>query len=372
MSDPVLHIYSGNLFGGVETVLITLAGEECSHLPSEFALCFEGRLSTELRSRGASLHMLGPARLSRVDSILRARASLAKVLAARRYSAVICHAFWSWGIFGSVVRRSALPAICWVHDEPKWDHWMDRVSFLRLPDIAICNSRFVAGRLKQIWPGARTEVIYCPVSLAIPDRAARHRQLVRAELGTSENAAVIIQACRFEAWKGHLQNIMALKELGSDRNWEGWLVGDLQRESESAYLAEVRRAVRDFGLESRVRFLGQRSDVPRLLAAADIHCQPNTAAEPFGIVFVEALAAQLPVITTNLGAASEILDSTCAILVPPGRVGDLADALKRLVDNPLERARLGAAGPARAQLLSNPRAQASKLAAVLQSLPRAA
>jgi hypothetical protein len=57
----VLHVYSGNLFGGVETLLITLAQQRslCPQMQPHFALCFEGRLVNELRAVGVGVHMLG-------------------------------------------------------------------------------------------------------------------------------------------------------------------------------------------------------------------------------------------------------------------------------------------------------------------------
>jgi len=55
----------------------------------------------------------------------------------------------------------------------------------------------------------------------------------------------------------------------------------------------------------RVRFVGERLDVARILAAADIFCQPNIEAEPFGIVFIEALYAGLPVVASASGGALE-------------------------------------------------------------------
>jgi glycosyltransferase involved in cell wall biosynthesis len=63
----VLHVHSGNLYGGVETMLATLARERgaCAGLESRFALCFEGRLKDELLATGASVHVLGAARVSR-------------------------------------------------------------------------------------------------------------------------------------------------------------------------------------------------------------------------------------------------------------------------------------------------------------------
>src|SRR5207302_1246255 len=105
-----------------------------------------------------------------------------------------------------------------------------------------------------------------------------------------------------------------------------------------------------------------------LLAAADIHCQPNTGPEPFGITFIEALYAGLPVVTTGIGGALEIVDGSCGILVEPGDPAALAAALGRLIEDRDLRARLGAAGPARAAALCEPRAQLQTLAHALTKL----
>ncbi len=71
----------------------------------------------------------------------------------------------------------------------------------------------------------------------------------------------------------------------------------------------------------------------RLLAAADIHCQPNTGPEPFGITFIEALYAGLPVVTTSIGGALEIVDGSCGMLVEPNDPAALAGALRRLIED---------------------------------------
>ena len=49
-----------------------------------------------------------------------------------------------------------------------------------------------------------------------------------------------------------------------------------------------------------------------MMAAADIYCQPNLTAEPFGITFIEALHSRLPVVATALGGTREIVDESCA------------------------------------------------------------
>jgi glycosyltransferase involved in cell wall biosynthesis len=110
-------------------------------------------------------------------------------------------------------------------------------------------------------------------------------------------------------------------------------------------------------LAERVRFLGHRSDVPALMCAADIFCQPNADPEPFGVVFVEALQAGVPIVTYSMGGPQEILDQNCGILVPPGDLAGLHSALVRLMEDAPLRAKLGSAGPARAKSLCDPAQQ---------------
>ena len=103
------------------------------------------------------------------------------------------------------------------------------------------------------------------------------------------------------------------------------------------------------GVADRVRFLGQRSDVPRLMAAADVFCQPNTGPEPFGIVFVEALSPACRWSRRRSAGRLEIVDEACGVLTPPGDAAAVAAALAGLIRDPDRRRALGAAGPARAE-----------------------
>jgi len=131
---------------------------------------------------------------------------------------------------------------------------------------------------------------------------------------------------------------------------------------EAEFLAELQATAFRLGIGERVKFLGQRTDVGNLMRAADIHCQPNTGPEPFGIVFVEALYAGLPVVTSNFGGGAEIVNDSCGILTPPGDAEAAANALRSLILNPELRARLGAAGPVRANAISNPHRPLATLA----------
>ncbi|QSQ20224.1 glycosyltransferase [Pyxidicoccus parkwayensis] len=350
----VLHVYSGNLYGGVESFLRTVAQEQALRpgLTHAFALCFEGRLADELREAGAEVHLLGAARVGRPWTVYRARAALRELLRRERYDVVLCHAIWPQALFGPVARAARVPLVFYQHDVLYGRHWLERWARATPPDLVITNSRFSAGTLAAVYPHARSRLAYCPVR-ALEPAAAEDRARLRAELGAGEKDAVIVQTSRMQELKGQRLLLEALGRLRQVPGWQAWVAGGAQRVEEEEYLAGLKAQAEGLGLTGRVHFLGQRSDVPRLLRAADIHCQPNISPESFGIAFVEALLAGLPVVTTAMGGPLEIVDATCGVLVPP-RPAPLAVELRKLIENPEARQRLGAAGPARAAKLCDP------------------
>jgi glycosyltransferase involved in cell wall biosynthesis len=367
----LLHVYSGNLYGGVESMLAVLAREAaaCPELEPEFALCFEGRLARELRACGATVHILGAVRVSRPASILRARRALQKILKSRRPDFVMCHSAWSYSVFAVAARRLRLPVGFWLHDAVRGRHWTERWARLRTPDIVIYNSQFTGKTVSAVFPTARTALVHCPV--APPARHKADRMTVRQELGVAPETVVIVQVGRLERWKGHALLLHALGFLGEVAGWECWIVGGAQRASERAYESQLRTLAVSRGVRTRVRFLGERSDVARVLAAADIFCQPNAQAEPFGVAIIEALYSELPVVATDMGGPSEILgDQSCGVLVPPRRPEDLAKSLRALIEHPTGRRAMGALGPRRARELSDPGAQLRRLHDVLATVIR--
>ena len=100
-----------------------------------------------------------------------------------------------------------------------------------------------------------------------------------------------------------------------------------------------------------------------------MYCQPNVRPEPFGIVFVEALAAGLPVVTTRTGGAVEIVDHTCGLLLDGPDPAAVESALRRLIQDPALRRRLAYAAVQRAARFCDRDRHAAHLWSVLAHQP---
>jgi glycosyltransferase involved in cell wall biosynthesis len=273
-------------------------------------------------------------------------------------------------VLGPASRGARVPLALWLHDAGAGRHWLDRRARLNPPDLVVCNSRFTSEAARRLYPRARAEVVYSPLSAcASPTaRTPAARAALRAEMGTPEGAVVIIQVGRMEPLKGHAVHLEALAALREVPDWVCWQVGGAQRATEAEYVRELKSLAARLRIGDRVRFAGERADVAELLAAADIYCQPNTRPESFGLTFVEALLARLPVVTTDLGGAREIVDESCGRLVAPGDARAMADALRPLVEEPDARQSLGARGPARARELCDPARQVRRVGEILATL----
>lgn len=351
----VLHVHSGNLYGGVETFLLSLARFRAlaPSMDMSVALTSDGRIAADLRTAGVPVTILGEARISRPFTVRRTRRTLASLVQSQRPDVMVCHQAWPLALFGPVATRHSVPLVLWMHMAASRD-WLDRLAGRVGPGTIVCNSRFTASTLPP--SSARVEVVYAPIDSGAP-RAAH-------TAGSNGNA-VIIQVSRMEPLKGHAVLLDALAQLRDRAGWTCRLAGGAQRAHEARYMASLRAQAATLGIADRVEFLGERSDIQRLLADSDIYCQPNVEPDAFGISLIEAMAAGLPVVTSALGGAKEIVDETCGVLVAPRDAAALASELSALLDDRSRRERLGANGPARARALCDPSAQMPRIGEIL-------
>jgi glycosyltransferase involved in cell wall biosynthesis len=228
----------------------------------------------------------------------------------------------------------------------------------------VCNSQATADALIAAGGDrAKITVVHDGVDAAPFDVPADIAEL-RAQIAPGAPTLVGLFG-RLTPWKG--QHVL-LEAIATIPSAHAVLVGDALF-GEQAYAATLYERAAQPDLGGRVHFLGFRSDVPALMRAMDILAHTSTASEPFGLVIVEGMLARRPVIATAAGGALEIvLPQQTGLLVAPGSVAELHDALQRLLANPAEAARLAAAGRERAERHFSLAALFHGLSAVLASI----
>lgn len=166
--------------------------------------------------------------------------------------------------------------------------------------------------------------------------------------------------------KGHADLIRALARL-ADRPWQSTWVGSLDRDHETT--GTVRSLIAEHRLTDRIRLCGALSG-PELAAAyasADVFVLPSHY-EGYGMAFAEALARGLPVVGYAAGAVPNTVPAGAGILVPPGDVDALTDALTRVVNDRALRSSLGDAAWAHGRRLPTWRDTAAAVSAALASV----
>jgi glycosyltransferase involved in cell wall biosynthesis len=125
------------------------------------------------------------------------------------------------------------------------------------------------------------------------------------------------------------------------------------------------------GIDDSVRFVHGISDAElvELMGSAEVACVPSLY-EGFSLPTAELMACATPLVVSRAGAIPEVVgeDGQCADLVTPGDVGQLEQALERMLDDPERRERMGAAGRRRVQELFSWRAVAAATAAAYEEV----
>ncbi len=161
---------------------------------------------------------------------------------------------------------------------------------------------------------------------ARPAGDADNRARVRQEFGLHADAKLLVRIGRLDYYKGNQILLPALAACDTDAHL--LLVGD----GPERHALETQ--ARELGLNGRVICTGYRDDVGELLGAADLFVI-SSLQEGLPMVLLEAMAARVPVISTNVGAIHTVIrpDSN-GWLVAPGEVAPLGDALRQALREP--------------------------------------
>jgi colanic acid/amylovoran biosynthesis glycosyltransferase len=225
--------------------------------------------------------------------------------------------------------------------------------------FAVAISDFGRSQLMMLSPSDRwphIHVVRCGVDprLYLPPR----------ERASSDRTAKVLYVGRLLHGKGVPLLFAAIAQLRRDGlDVCAVIVG------EGPARAEFEAAVQDLALAPHVKFLGAvgQDDIRRLYAEADVFCLPSFA-EGIPVVAMEAMAMELPVVTTRITGIPELVDDgEDGVLVTPGRVDGLVEALGRLVRSPAERQRMGRAGRRKIEQRYDVAESARRLREILES-----
>jgi len=163
---------------------------------------------------------------------------------------------------------------------------------------------------------------------------------LKYQLQLTNNEKIVISVCRLVGWKGIQYSIKAVKKLIERGHSITYIiVGD------GEYKKDLEILVKNLHLSDRVMFIGniRNAELPRYYSITDIAIFPSVANETFGISIAEAMACEVPVISTNVGGIPEVVCKGSGLLVPPKDDNSLAEAIKTLLLNDSLKKEMGSA-----------------------------
>ncbi|HOW28489.1 MAG TPA: glycosyltransferase family 4 protein [Elusimicrobiota bacterium] len=258
------------------------------------------------------------------------------------FDIVHSHLIWANSLAASLKGRNKL--IWHDHDTGESMRWFDRAMeklFVGKSDRIVAISDAVAQRIALRCPAQsdRVRVIHNAIRLDVDSgngapAAKPPFQKTGPVVGylgrldePKKGVAVLIRA-----WPGVLNTHPSAQLV---------IVGD------GAAALDLEILTRQLGLQKSVRFLGEQSDVKSHLAAFDIFVLPSLW-EGFGISLLEAMSSSLPVVATRVGGIPEVVaDGETGLLVPPGNVQALGEAVSSLLSDPVRAQDMGKKGLAR-------------------------
>ena len=197
----------------------------------------------------------------------------------------------------------------------------------QVTDRLVCCSRYVQGGVVRHFgvPAGETTVVYNACAMAdVAERAARARRV------RTEGSLAIGMVARLEPHKDQPTLIRAARRL-ADRGVDC----QVQLIGEGSRRGELEQLIAAEGVGGAVELLGMRRDIPELLGKMDLFVFSTTPSEGLGSALIEAMAAGVPVIASDVGACREVLDDgDLGLLVPPRDPGALADAIERVRADP--------------------------------------
>lgn len=329
----IVHAEAATGFGGQEHRIFKEMRAMRDHGHELEAICQpEAKLTHRLRDEGFTVHAV-PMRST--AEFYKGILSIRRILKAGKYDVLNTHSRRDTLIAGIAGRLAGTPLIVRTRHLARRPNSL--LSYTIVPHRVTTVSNYVRQGLldKGVDPG-RVQTVYSPVEMP---PLVEHSTL-RQELGLADSDIIVGCVAVMRRPKGYNDLVDALEPIINERaDVHGVFVG-----GGSPVFEEVADYIAAKKLGNRIHMLGTRNDVPNLLAGFDVFALA-THHEASGTVFVEAAAAGLPVIGTDVGGVSEMFDEgVTGLLVPVKTPPAMTKALRKLIESPELRKQMGQAG----------------------------
>ncbi|MCX7918700.1 MAG: glycosyltransferase family 4 protein [bacterium] len=220
----------------------------------------------------------------------------------------------------------------------------NRLLYARLPDKIITTGEAIRQQMIETnyIPAEKIVSIPSGINLALFDRTKYNRIELRRKLGLKADELGIGCIALLIEYKGHKYLIDAIEKIRPNYpNIKVFIVG------EGPLSDTLKQMITKKKLADRIQLLGFREDIPEVLAALDISVLPSIGTEGVPQVLVQSAAMELPIIATNVGAISEIVqDGINGYLISPRDSEGIAEKIIELISQPDRRQKMGLAGRA--------------------------
>jgi len=332
---------------GVEAhVVLPARGPQAPRYEALGATVHVAKLAMLRRDLSPGATVLFPARLARAVGEVRA--------IARRVGATLIHTNMEVLLEGGLAARSL--GIPHVHhyrgntlDEPRLVFDGLTAIWTALADHIYCISRATAAVFERRGRGAKVEVLYNPLDVAVFAGAVRSSD-VRAALGVTGDGPLVGTVGRLHPRKDVETFVRAAALVGARVPAARFVVvGSAEAPVELDYQRRVEALVREVGLEGRLVLAGARRDMPAVMKALDVFVLTSRH-EGFGRVVAEAMAAGRPVVVAREGAPPELVEEDrYGLCATPADPADFADKILGLLANPDAAAAMAARAAERAR-----------------------
>jgi glycosyltransferase involved in cell wall biosynthesis len=341
----VVHIIISDRRAGMEAMMMSLASHAVGSgkkvlvvVPPTDRL---DSLATDALAAGADVERIGPLHFeTRRGLVRRLRVGVALYRVIRRTRPSVVHIHFPWvAMCPEAIVVSRLAGAHWIvrTEHNPIGSPLSRLQRWKLVVLDACVDRFVfvsRGNLQSHMDnsarrGARSVVIANGVDMPAAVSDAAERASLRRSLGFSRTGPICVMVGVLEERKGVLDFVRAAAVASRVAPaMQFAVVGDGPLRQSAEHLVD------DFQLGDCVRFLGRCDDVRRILPAFDIYAQPSLF-EGLSIAMLEALAAGLPMVTTQVDGVAEVFpDGRDVLTVAVGDTQALGEAMARLANDP--------------------------------------